>query len=695
MENLLPDAEYPMFVIDRDTLRFLVANDRATETYGYDEGGFRAMTLADLRHPEDREHTYVAHHRIDSLTVGSGPLRHVTAEGEVLHAQLISTEAQHRGRPVLIVLVIDVSESVRNDERRVEAFHESSPPKLLAASGIHLERAQKLANIGSWDYDFLSDELICSESLYDLLGVPPETALPAYPLRPFVHPDDRARVERSLIEARTGDGKYHAEHRLVRPDETVRLVEVRAKYEFDSAHAPIKVTGILSDISHRAEMRPEVVVVQNDPLTQLPVRETIVAMTNLALFKAQTSDERLAVYFVSCGGVGEVNEAFGHAFGDMLVAQIAARLTSVLEGKAAVGRWGGHEFLIVAPFRAAESHERILAAVLKALERAFIHEGHGVHAFPSIGVSLFPEHGDTADDLIRNADTAMSVARERRANHVVFSWPMYEHARERISIHGGLKNALERNEFVLAFQPIVDARTNAAAGVEALLRWRHPERGLLFPDSFIGIAETSDMIVPLGRWAIREACRMAAEWRDQGLDLFVAVNVSPRQFQNDDLVKVVMEALDAVSLSPKNVEIELTENGLMEDLERAVRVMKELRSKGVRFSLDDFGTGHSSLARFQSLPLDTLKVDRTFVRDMQEGEFSAALVTSIIQLGRAKGLWVIGEGVETEEQFTLLRRLGCTHLQGYCIAKPLWPEDVPAFAAGRTRRSRESALEDS
>jgi diguanylate cyclase (GGDEF)-like protein/PAS domain S-box-containing protein len=414
----------------------------------------------------------------------------------------------------------------------------------------------------------------------------------------------------------------------------------------------------------------------HDALTGLPNRTLLQDRLAQAIAYSSRYERPIWLVYVDLDRFKFVNDSLGHKAGDILLKAIAERLQAAVRQTDTVARLGGDEFVLLLPERtdgtaplSAGAVQRILDSVAQPL---YI-EGHEFFPTCSIGVAVYPNDGTEADTLMRHADIAMYRAKETgRNNFQFFAATMNERTLERLRLEGELRHAIERGEFVLHYQPQVDLRSGHIVGVEALLRWKHPEFGMISPQRFIGLAEDTGLIVPIGAWVLRTACAQIKAWQCVGLGpLRVAVNLSPRQFAQQELAESIMAVLEDTRLAPCDLEIELTESLVMTDVERAIDTLRTLKSIGVLLSVDDFGTGYSSLSYLSRFPIDVLKIDRSFVQGMTTSPDDAAIVTSIISLSHSLKLHVIAEGVETREQLEHLRSHGCDEMQGYYFSKPV------------------------
>jgi diguanylate cyclase (GGDEF)-like protein len=427
-----------------------------------------------------------------------------------------------------------------------------------------------------------------------------------------------------------------------------------------------------------------------DALTGLPNRSLLHDRLKQAVY-AQRNPRNIAVVFMDLDHFKFVNDSLGHSAGDKLLKAMAERLRATLREGDTVGRVGGDEFVLILADQSNEEvifrgMQRITAKVAEPITV----EGKEFYVTCSAGISLYPQDGTDVDTLLKNADAAMYRAKEHgRSNFQFYTSEMNDRVNERLALEGALRRALERQELLLHYQQKVDLRSGAIIGAEALVRWMHPEWGLVRPARFISLAEETGLIVPLGEWVLREACRQARAWLDQGLRPgVVSVNLSARQFRQQDLVRMVSRILEETRLEPAHLEMELTESMVMHNVGSAIATLQGLKSLGVRLSVDDFGTGYSSLAYLKDLPIDALKIDRSFVRDIGGGAEAGegVLAQAIISLGHNLHLKVVAEGVETDAQVRFLKRHGCDEVQGFLYGEPVAPE---AYARLLDKAARE------
>ncbi|MDR2030700.1 MAG: EAL domain-containing protein [Azoarcus sp.] len=538
----------------------------------------------------------------------------------------------------------------------------------------------------------------CNRAFHEMLGYTKEEIL-QLSIRDITpehwHAID-ARVEREQLMHRGHSDIYEKEY--IRKDGLIFPIELQLYRHYDANENRAGFWGVVRDISERKRQQVNIKYLAfHDLLTQLPNRVSFMEKLGHLLQRAKYSASKgldlkvpqekestkqpyqMALLFVDLDRFKDVNDTLGHQVGDMLLQAVAHKMFSVLRDNDFLARFGGDEFIILLETPVTASVAAAVAErILSLFSAPTILQEHEVYISASIGICLFPNDGEDADTLIKHADLAMFKAKnEGRNTFRFYEASLGANILERVTLEHALRGALQRQEFILHYQPQIDLATNKLAGVEALVRWMHPERGLVLPAHFIPIAENIGVICDLGTWVLQEACRQMAEWHAAGFFVpRVAVNLSALQFERNNLVALVQQQLDKYKLHPQMLELEVTESVLMQQTEQTLATLSGLRKIGVYLAVDDFGTGYSSLGYLKSLPVHRLKIDYSFVRDIGRDDNDEAITRAVIALSSNLGLETVAEGVEREEQETFLRDEGCHIMQGYRYAHPLPAREI-------------------
>ena len=450
-------------------------------------------------------------------------------------------------------------------------------------------------------------------------------------------------------------------------------------------HADYRIVVVRDITARKQAQEREAFIALHDTLTQLPNRHFLMEQLSQVLSLARRRHGRVAVLFMNLDHFKTVNDSLGHHAGDQLLRNVAERLRNGVRDADVVARLGGDEFVVVlTDIQTPDDAAMVADKLLDSMHGVFTVDHLPLTISPSIGISLFPDHGASADVLLRCADAAMQHAKESgRGNRQFYAASMDASALDVLHQERLLRDAIVRNDFELHYQPQIRLADGTLQGLEALVRWRHPERGLVGPDEFITFSESRGLITPIGRWVMREACRQLKAWQDEGLaPVPVAVNLSALEFRQRDVAAEIAAVLLETGLAPQYLEIELTESVLMHQTGQVLDTLNAIKALGVGISIDDFGTGYSSLAYLKRYPIDKLKIDRSFVADTPENTDDVAIVTAIIQMGRSLQLQTVAEGVETQAQMDLLAGLGCDLIQGFAVSAPLDAEATERWLRG-------------
>jgi diguanylate cyclase (GGDEF)-like protein/PAS domain S-box-containing protein len=638
-------------VIDPTTQQIVDVNKAACEFYGYTRSQLCQMKVSDINTlPSEKIQGEIdrAMDRHSSFF----EFRHRLASGEIRDVEVYSGPFELEGRTYLYSIISDVTEKTRAEAllRTQAAAIESS------MDGIAVMNPD-----GQISYVNDAFKKLYGYGEKELLGRDWLT----------LHADDEVEELRESILLRLEHlGQWAGEVSGKRRNGVQFPEEVSITRLEDGSFV-----CVVRDVTERTQAEEQIRhLAYHDPLTELPNRLLLRDRINVALAQAERQRAKLAVLFLDLDRFKIINDSLGHDTGDALLQSVADRLRSSVRDSDTVARLGGDEFTILLPaIRADEDAILIARKILDSIRQPFLIHGRELYVTTSIGVSLYPEDGDRADILLKNADTAMYQAKELGRNNIQpFNAVVNARTLERLALENGLRRGLAQGDFELYYQPIFELSTGRLHGLEALLRWNHPDAGVILPADFIGLAEETGLMIPLGKWVLQEATARAVEWHRAGFtDISVAVNVSASQVQKSDFIDTVREAIELSGIDPTLLEIEITESYAMEDPEKSVRTLEELKSLGVCISVDDFGTGYSSLSYLKRFPIDTLKIDASFVRDMTDDLDTAEIVNAIIAMGHNLRLEVVAEGVEQDTHRQHLIESRCDRVQGHLYSPPL------------------------
>ena len=574
--------------------------------------------------------------------------------------------------------------------------------KELERNQQRLAGAQKMAKLGWWDWEVASDKLVVSEYASEIIGHPPE-AIPSFAeFSAIVFDDDRESVWERINSGVLKGSAYVVEYRVLTAQGELRYLRSQGEpFGEDEEKRPLGYAGMILDIT---EQRKNEEMIRRmafyDEVTGLHNRVAFMEELELVLSVHKRLDTVLAVIYLDIDDFKRVNDSMGHAVGDSLLKQFADRLVGVLRASdlaasgdksSVLARLGGDEFtLLLTGLKDKAGAETVAIRIQAALAQPFVLEAnsatdktdsHELYVGASVGIAVYPEGGTSADELLQNADTAMYEAKHAGKNtYRFYSDIMNGRALERLDMETSLRGALDNNEFFLEYQPQIDLNTGEMVAVEALLRWRHPDLGLVPLEEFLPLAEDTGQIIPIGAWVLEAACRQLKQWQDAGLPEFkVAVNLSGFQFRHGKLEGLVSRVLEAVGIDAKFLELELTERSMMGDVEKSIATLQALKTMGVMIAIDDFGVGSTSLSHLQRFPIDTLKIDHSFIQGLGHDTTNEAITNTIIALAKSLDFTIVAGGLENKSQLLFLQQKHCDIAQGFLFAKAMVGDQIPAY----------------
>lgn len=566
----------------------------------------------------------------------------------------------------------------------------------LDKSRKRLAKTQELAKIGNWEFDIKSSTFVCSAEASRLVGIKEHQQDPS--LENFlstVSEEERHSVKEVINAAVKAKKSFNINYRIVLTDGSERFILNHGEVLYSDNDEPEIILGAVQDVTELKQAEEEIrYLAFYDGLTGLANRMLFQDRLTQEIRLAERNKQQFALLYLDLDQFKRVNDTFGHHIGDLLLKKVSGALQKCIRAtdtasrlvemnrNPAIARLGGDEFTVILPnIKEPENAAFVARRILKEIPKPYILDGHEITATTSVGISLYPTDGTDASELLKHADTAMYQAKNNGRN----TYQFYEEslntaAIERFTIERDIAKAIERNEFLLYYQPKIDLQSRKIVGAEALIRWIHPQQGMIPPDKFISIAEESGQIIAINKWVINEACRQWKEWQDSGYDPgVIAVNLSGYQFAQQDIFRTIRSSVEAVNLSPSSLEIEITENILMQEEKEINRILFKVKEMGIRIALDDFGTGYSSLSYLASYPVDTIKIDRSFVEGCNTNKNKVILIKAIVALGHSLGMSIVAEGVEEEEELLIVSDLGANEAQGYLFSRPLPAEEFIAF----------------
>ncbi len=663
--NILNIAADAIIAMDEDQ-RIVLFNQGAEQIFGYRAEEVLGKPLG-LLLPSGAADTH--HEHVRAFALGAAHARRMSERGEVsgrrkdgteFPAEATISKVTQNGHTIFTAILRDITEHKRAE-------------KALQKNERRLADSQRIAHLGSWELDLGNNVLWWSDEVYRIFEMDPRTFGASYEtFMDTVHPDDREFVNRAYMESVQTRTPYDIVHRLLMKDGRVKYVNECCETEYGMDGKPMRSIGTARDVTERMQTEK---TIQNlayyDHLTTLPNRVLLHDRLTQAIQTGQHQHKPVAFLLMDLDRFKDINNTLGHHHGDLILQQMGPRLQGLLRQVDTVARLGGDEFAILLPGTDAEGAVRVVNKLQQALVAPFAIDGLTITVEASIGIAVSPDHGETADLLIQRANVAMYHAKQAGGGHTVYS-PEHDHYNpRRLALMTELRYAIEHDELVLYYQPKIDLKTGRVIGVEALVRWQHPNRGLIAPDEFIPLAERTGLIKPLTLWVLTAALHQSRTWQRAGLRLSVAVNLSARNLQDPELPDQIEEMLARSGTPPNQLELEITESTIMADPARALEVLTRLHHMRIPLAIDDFGTGYSSLGYLRKLPVSAIKIDKSFVKNMAADDGDVVIVRSTIELAHNLGLLVVAEGVETQYVWDRLAALGCNSAQGYYMSAPM------------------------
>ena len=638
----------------------------------------------DMIHTDDLERVVTSSER--SVATGEAfreQYRAIHREGrEVwIREEAILVEDVHGAPQFWLGLMLDVTESVRTERELHDA---------RTKYGTLVEQIPAIVYVDVAD-DRMSTSYV-SPQIEELLGITPQEYIKDPDLWAIhLHPEDRERSLATYLEGRAAGEPFSYEYRLIARNGRVLWFSDSAVVMHDETGEPTYVHGVMLDITQRKEAEEQIAfLAYHDKLTGLPNRVLFDELLELSLARARRHELGVAVISLDIDNFKLVNDSLGHEAGDDLIVQLSERLSEATRETDLVARPGGDEFLmlladleLIGPIPGSDSaamiSESVAARIQTCLQQPFEVAGTELYVTASLGISLFPNHGDDAETLLKHADNAMFRSKQAGPGGSFMHAASDADSLGKLSLSTRLRKAVENQSWMLHYQPLIDLFTGGMVGVEALIRWPEPGGGLIPPGEFIPLAEEMGLIEAIGDWVVEELCRQDIAWRHDGLTLDISFNLSPRQLWQPNVVDKIVSRIEAATMDPARLTVEITESTAMTDPDRTQSILEDMHGRGLQLAIDDFGTGYSSLARLKHMPVDVLKIDRSFIRDVDSDRDAASMVSAMIALAQNLGMTALAEGIETEAEWRFLADRGCALGQGYFFSRPVPADEILAL----------------
>jgi diguanylate cyclase (GGDEF)-like protein/PAS domain S-box-containing protein len=681
LDAILDNAPVEIYLKDREG-RYTRINKQFEKLFGVKNEDLVGMLPADVHGDDPNLAASTRDHDLFVLNSGKAEWREEIAE--------LVTENQPRTFLTIKFPIFDGNGEVDGLGAIVTDISENVEARKMLQSHTFFKQAESMGNIGHFRWDLMKDKLIsCSDQYARIYGMTvPETLehfISTEAAIELVHPDDKELYRQVICDSNLQSKGFDSEYRIIHSSGDIRHVYTLSELVLDNDGVPSKAFATIQDITERKQVEEKLKrVAHYDLLTNLPNRVLLAGNLRQSMVQCQRRNRSLAVAFLDLDGFKTVNDVHGHGVGDELLVSVSQRMKAALREGDTLARIGGDEFIaVMIDLEKIEDSETILERLLMAAAEPVTVGDAVIQVSASIGVTLYPQDGIDADQLIRHADQAMYIAKQAGKNryHLFDTAQDNELKMQREGI-GDIRSALDRREFVLHYQPKVNMNTGEVVGVEALIRWQHPERGLVPPLAFLPGIEGHAISLELGEWVIDTALSQITQWRNIGLKIPISVNISPYQLQQANFTTRLAALLAAhPEVKPHYLELEILETGAFSDIDQVSATMKACHDLGVHFALDDFGTGYSSLTQLRRLPAHLIKIDQSFVRDMLKDADDLAIIEGVVGLAKALKREVIAEGVETIDHGVALLKLGCELAQGYGIARPMPADDIPKWSS--------------
>lgn len=561
--------------------------------------------------------------------------------------------------------------------------HTSTLTNELSQQQQHLKNAQRIANVGSWEYDAVNNNLILSDEIYRILGMKKNSSITLEKYFDLISDEDRTNVIRTIDKSIENGSTFNIKYKLKLPNSKIIYVRTKGRVRKKSS-GDIKLTAVTVDVTKDTQNEQMIEqLAYYDSLTNLPNRVLFKDRVKNAIINAKRHKTKIAIMFLDLDNFKIVNDTLGHSVGDKLLIYVSKLLSNVLRENDTISRVGGDEFtILLTDINEEDDAKHIAQNIFDSLQGQHDIDSHKLSVTTSIGIALYPDSAQDIDKLIQNADTAMYEAKkDNKNNYKVFNNKMFSKINKFVKIEQDLRDAFKNeNSFEIFYQPKINPKEKTISGCEALVRWNHPTKGLTFPDEFIDVAEESGLIIPIGNIIIEKAIRDLSEFNTNGFNnLKVAINLSAKQFSDNSLIDTIQRTIQKYNVDPSHLEFEITESLSMQNISKTLEVLQQLKMLSVSIAIDDFGTGYSSLSYLKQFPINTLKIDKSFVMDMTYDNDDRSIVNTIINMAHTLNFTTVAEGVETDEHVNILTDMNCDEIQGYYYSKPIPKNEFISF----------------